>query len=234
MSIHIAAKEGQVASTVLLPGDPLRAKFIAENFLDEIVCYSEVRGMYGFTGTYNGIPVSVQGTGMGGPSISIYANELIRYHGAKNLIRVGTAGSTSEKYPLGHVVLAQAACSDGGINSQRFGSLQFAPVASFDLLSQASARAAQLGMDFSIGSVFSSDQFYDEKGTRKCELMKEYGVCAVEMETCELYTLAAFHGVRALSVVTISDLMYGNFESDSSIARQTAYTNMIHLALELA
>ncbi|MCK9330900.1 MAG: purine-nucleoside phosphorylase, partial [Candidatus Cloacimonetes bacterium] len=110
MSTHIAASEGQIAPTVLLPGDPLRARFIAETFLADPVCYSKVRGMYGYTGTYNGIPVSVQGTGMGAPSISIYANELIQFYGAKNLIRIGTAGSTSEEYPLGHVVLAQAAC----------------------------------------------------------------------------------------------------------------------------
>ncbi|MGP1419044.1 MAG: purine-nucleoside phosphorylase [Sphaerochaetaceae bacterium] len=234
MSIHIAAKEGQIASTVLLPGDPLRAKFIAEHYLENPVCYSQIRGMHGFTGTYNGIPVSVQGTGMGAPSISIYVNELIKFYGARNLIRIGTAGSTSELYPLGHVVLAQAACSDSGINPQRFGTVQFAPAASFDLLSKAHAKAKELGIDASVGSVLSSDLFYDDNGTQKCSLLKNCGVYAVEMETCELYTLAAMHHVKALAILTISDLMYGSFESASAETRQTAYSDMIRIALELA
>lgn len=234
MSIHIAAQEGQIAPTVLLPGDPLRAKFIAENFLKDAVCYSQTRGMYGFTGTYNGIPVSVQGTGMGGPSIHIYASELITKYGARNLIRIGTAGSLSEEYPLGHIVLAQAACSDGGINPSRFGLMQFAPAASFDLLRRAYDKSNELGLGASVSTVVSNDQFYDERGDEKYALMKQYGAYAVEMETCELYTLAARHHVNALAILTISDLMYGSMESASAETRQTAYTGMIRLALELA
>ena len=234
MSTHIAAAPGDIAKTVLLPGDPLRARFIAETYLENPVCYSEIRGMYGFTGTYKGHRVSVQGTGMGCPSIGIYASELIKFYGVQNLVRIGTAGSTDPGYGLGHVVLAQCACTDCGINHQRFGSIQYAPVPSFELLKKADSVAGELGITHSVAPVFTSDQFYDDRGEEKYALLKRYGVCAVEMETAELYTLAAGNGVNALAILTVSDLMYGDFASASAETRRTAYGDMITIALSLA
>lgn len=234
MSTHIGAAPGQIAPTVLLPGDPLRARHIAETYLEDAVCHSSVRGMYGYTGTYKGRPVSVQGTGMGAPSISIYVHELVRCYGCRTLIRIGTAGSLSESYPLGHTVLAQAACSDGGINPRRFGGLQFAPVADFGLLSRAASKADELGIAHSVGTVISNDLFYEEGAEERHALLKACGIWAVEMETCELYSLAPLLGFKALAILTISDLMFGTFAQTTAEEREKSNSDMIRLALELA
>ena len=229
MSTHINAKEGAIAESVLLPGDPLRAKFIAENFLENPVCYNEVRGMYGFTGTYKGKKVSVQGTGMGQPSISIYATELFKFYGVQNAIRVGTCGSIRKDVALRDVLLAQAACTDGAMNTHRFNGMHYAPAADFTLLKQADIQAEKLGLTHAVGLCVSSDNFYDDKENWK--LWAKYGVIGVEMEAAELYTLAAKFNRRALAILTVSDHILLGGETTAE-ERQTSFTNMIKLALE--
>ena len=229
MSTHINAPEGAIAEAVLLPGDPLRAKFIAENFLKDAKCYNEVRGMYGFTGTYNGKRVSVQGTGMGQPSLSIYVNELFQFYGVQKAIRVGTAGGCSEDIKIRDTLLAMSACTDSSLQSQRFGLLHYAPTADYSLLKAADIAAEKLGIAHSVGTCVSSDMFYDENENWK--LWAKFGAKAIEMETAELYTLAAKFKRKALSILTISDhLMTG--EATSAQERQTTFTNMMKIALE--
>ena len=231
MSTHINAPEGAIAEAVLLPGDPLRAKFIAENFLEDAKCYNEVRGMFGFTGLYNGKRVSVQGTGMGQPSLSIYVNELFQFYGVKKAIRIGTAGGCSPDIKIRDTLLAMSACSDSSLQSQRFGLLHFAPTADWDLLKKADLAAEKLGIAHTVGSCISSDMFYDENENWK--LWAKYGVKAVEMEAAELYTLAAKFNRKALAILTISDhLMTG--EATSAEERQKTFTNMMKIALETA
>lgn len=232
MSIHIGAKKGDIASTILLPGDPMRAKFIAENFLENSFCYNEVRGMYGFTGTYKGKRVSVQGTGMGMPSHSIYVTELIQEYGVKNLIRVGSCGSMNEEVKIRDVILALGACSNSKLNEIRFKGADFAPTANFELLLKAYQLAQEKGIEVKVGNVFSSDLFYedDPEGWR---LWNQYGVLAVEMETAELYTLAAKFGVKALAILTVSDSLVTK-EANSSEEREKTFTEMMEIALELA
>ena len=232
MSIHIAAKTGEIAEAVLLPGDPLRAKFIAENFLEGAKCYNEVRGMLGFTGTYKGKPVSVQGTGMGIPSISIYVNELFRDYGVKRAIRIGTAGSIQEKLKVRDIVIATAACTDSASNRVRFGGRDFAPAATFQLVKKAWETAAAKGWQVEAGSVLSSDMFYTED-PEEWKLWAKFGVLALEMETSELYTLAAKYGRECLALLTISDSMITN-EATTSEERQTTFTKMMEIALEVA
>lgn len=231
MSTHINAKDGAIAEAVLLPGDPLRAKFIAENFLENAECYNEVRGMYGFTGTYKGKRVSVQGTGMGQPSLSIYVNELFQFYGVQKAIRVGTCGAVSKDVALRDVILAQGACTDGGMNTTRFGNLHFAPVADFGLLLKAHEVADSLGIKHHVGLCNSSDVFYDEKELWK--LWAKYGVLGIEMEAAELYTLAAQYGRKALAVLTVSDHILLGGETTAE-ERQTTFTNMMKIALETA
>ncbi len=232
MSIHINAKEGAIASTVLLPGDPLRAKFIAENFLEDAVCYNEVRGMYGFTGYYQGNRISVQGTGMGVPSISIYANELIKSYGVKNLIRIGTCGSLREDVKIKDVVIAMAASHDSNINLQRFEGRCYAPTASFELLKKAYDAAEQLGIKAQVGNIFTTDTFYHDE-PEDWKQWARFGVLAVEMEAAGLYTLAAKHGVNALAILTVSDSLVTG-EACSAQERQTTFTQMMKIALELS
>lgn len=232
MSLHINAKEGAIASTVLLPGDPLRAKFIAENFLEDAVCYNEVRGMYGFTGYYEGQRISVQGTGMGIPSISIYTHELITSYGVKNLIRIGTCGSLQEDVKIKDIVIAMAASHDSNINLQRFEGRTFAPTASFELLKKAHDAAENLGIPTKVGNIFTTDTFYHDKAA-DWKQWANFGVLAVEMETAGLYTLAAKHGVHALTIVTVSDSLVTG-EATSAQERQTTFTQMMKLALEAA
>lgn len=231
MSIHIGAAKGDIAETVLLPGDPLRAKMIAETFLENPACYNEVRGMYGYTGTYKGKRVSVQGTGMGIPSISIYVNELISEYGAKNLIRVGTCGALQEKVGVRDVILAMGACTDSNVNDIRFKGMNYAPIASFDLLAKAVKAAEEKNIKPHIGNIMTSDTFYqdDPEGWR---LWASYQVLAVEMETAELYTLAAKHGVKALAVLTVSDHIVTH-EITSAEERQNTFKQMIEIALSL-
>ncbi len=231
MSTHIGAKEGQIAQAVLLPGDPLRAKFIAETYLEGAECYSEVRGMFGFTGTYKGKRVSVQGTGMGQPSISIYANELFRFYGVQKAIRVGTCGGMQSEVKLRDVIIALAAASDSGMAFNRFGPVRFAPCADYSLLAKAIEAAERLKCSYHVGQVFSSDIFYDDKATWK--LLAEYGVLGVEMEAAELYTLAAKFRKQALAILTVSDHMATN-EATTAEERQTAFRTMMEIALEAA
>ena len=231
MSTHIGAKDGQIAECVLLPGDPLRAKFIAENFLENAECYNEVRGMYGFTGLYKGKRVSVQGTGMGQPSISIYANELFQFYGVQKAIRIGTCGAVNENVKIGDVILAMSACSDSSCLNQRFGSLHYAPTADFGLLKSAYDNAQKLGIAVDVGSVVSSDLFYDENENWK--LWRDYGVKGIEMESAELFTLAAKFKRKALAILTVSDNI-ATGEASSAEERQKTVTNMMKIALEVA
>jgi purine-nucleoside phosphorylase len=232
MSIHIAAKPEEIAEAVLLPGDPLRAEFIARNFLENASRYTDVRNMFGFTGIYKGKKVSVQGTGMGIPSISIYANELFRDYGVKRAIRVGTAGALREDVGLRDVVLALAASTDSAVNRIRFGGRFFAPCADFSLLKTAHEIAVQKNMPVKVGAVLSSDRFYTEDPD-EWKLWAKFGVLAVEMETAELYTLAAKYNREALSILTISDSMVTH-ETTSSEERQNTFTRMMEIALETA
>lgn len=234
MSVHIEAKEGQIAETILLPGDPLRAKYIAETFLEGAEVYNNVRGMLGYTGTYKGKRVSVQGTGMGIPSISIYVHELINSYGVKNLIRVGTCGAYQKDVKVRDVILAQAASTDSAVNRHRFGSnIDFAPVASFELLKNAYDVAVSRNMPVHVGNVFTSDTFYNDRGAELVPLLASYQVLAVEMETAALYSLAAKHGVNALAVLTVSDhLLTG--EETTSEERQLTFNQMIEVALDAA
>lgn len=229
MSTHINAPEGAIADAVLLPGDPLRAKFIAEHFLEDAVCYNEVRGMYGFTGTYNGKRVSVQGTGMGQPSLSIYVTELFQFYNVQKAVRVGTCGAVQQDIALRDVILAEGACTDSGLNTQRFGGMHFAPVADFGLLSKAHEAARAIGVDPKVGLCVSSDLFYDDKSTWK--LWAQYGALGIEMEAAELYTLAAKFHRKALAVLTVSDhiLLGGQTTAEE---RQTSFTTMMKIALE--
>jgi purine-nucleoside phosphorylase len=232
MSIHIGAKENEIASTVLMPGDPLRAKFIAENMLDNVICYSEIRGMYGFTGNYKGKRVSVQGSGMGVPSISIYVNELISSYNVKNIIRVGTCGSFKAEVKVRDIILAMASSTDSSINKIRFNGMDYAPTASFKLLNKAYEIAKTKGIDAKVGNILTCDTFYGDD-PNAWKLWANYGVLAVEMETSALYTLAAKFNINALTILTVSDSLVTN-ELTTSEERQKTFTQMIEIALETA
>lgn len=232
MSIHIGAKEGEIASTILLPGDPLRAKYIAENFLTDTICYNEVRGMYGYTGAYKGKRISVQGTGMGIPSVSIYLNELITSYKAKNLIRIGSCGSMQPDIKIRDVVLAMSASTDSHINKIRFNGMDYAPTANFNLLKRAHDIALEKDIPIKVGSVLTTDTFYhDDPDSWKH--WANYGILAVEMETAVLYTLAAKFKVNALSILTVSDSLVTREETTSE-ERQKTFNQMVEVALELA
>ncbi len=230
MSIHINAKQGEIAESILLPGDPLRAKYIAETFLEDAVCYNQVRGMLGFTGTYKGKRVSVQGTGMGVPSISIYVNELIREYGVKNLIRIGTCGAIQQDVKVRDVIIAMTACTDSNVNRLTFPGFDFSPCANFELLQKAYAAGTEKGLKVRVGNVLTADVFYRES-MEPVKKLGEYGVLAVEMETTALYTLAAKYGVNALSVLTVSDHIFTGEETTAE-ERQTTFNDMIIMALE--
>jgi len=232
MSIHIGAKEGDIASTVLLPGDPLRAKYIAENFLTDAICYNEVRGMYGYTGTYKGKRISVQGTGMGIPSISIYVNELITNYKAKNLIRIGSCGSMQADIKIRDVILAMSASTDSHINKVRFHGMDYASTANFDLLKKAYDIALDKDISVKVGSVLTTDTFYNDD-PNSWKHWANYGILAVEMETAVLYTLAAKFKVNALSILTVSDSLVTTEETTSE-ERQKTFNQMAEVALELA
>jgi len=232
MSLHIEAKDGEIAEVILLPGDPLRARFIAENFLKDARQYNEVRGMLGFTGTYKGKRVSVQGTGMGIPSISIYVNELFRDYGVKRAIRIGTAGSLQENLKLRDLVIAMTACTDSGANHIRFGGRTFAPSATFSLVKKAWEEAAARGWQAAVGTVVTSDMFYTED-PEEWKLWAKFGVLAVEMETAELFTLAAKYGRECLSLLTISDSLVRG-EVTTAEERQNTFTRMMEVAMETA
>lgn len=230
MSTHIAAKPGEIAEIVLLPGDPLRAKWIAENFLSDAKQYSEVRNMFGYTGTYQGQKVSVQGTGMGSPSAGIYIHELFAEYGVQKAIRVGTCGGLPPT-KLRDVIIAMAASTDSNINRRATNGLDFAPSATYELLEKAVAKARELAIPFHVGGVASGDLFYDE--TDALEHWKKLGILGLEMETSQLYTLAARFDRQALSIVTVSDMMDGSGHTSSS-ERETGFRNMVELALAAA
>ncbi len=232
MSVHIGAKKGEIAETILLPGDPLRAKWIAETYFTDPFCFNEVRGMLGYTGTFNGKRISAMGTGMGVPSISIYATELIIQYGVKNLIRVGSAGSYQKDVKLRDVVIAMAASSNSGINELRFGGANYAPTADFGLFKKAIAIADQKNIDVKAGNILSSDQFYEDD-MESYKLWSKFGVLCVEMETSGLYTVAAKHNAKALTLLTISDSLVTG-ESTTSKERERTFSNMVEIALELA
>jgi purine-nucleoside phosphorylase len=227
MSTHIAAAPGEIADKILLPGDPLRAKWIAETFLTDVTHYNSVRNMFGFTGTYQGERISVQGTGMGAPSIGIYAYELFHDYGVQQAIRVGTSGGIAPT-KLRDVVIAMTASTDSQINRRATNGLDFAPPANFELLDRAVAKARSLGIDFHVGGVASGDLFYDE--TDSLEQWTKLGILALEMETNQLYTLAARFKRKALSIVTVSDMMDGSGHT-SSEERETGFRNMVEIAL---
>ena len=229
---HIAAEKGQIADRILLPGDPLRAKYIAETFLENPTEYTHVRGILGYTGTYNGVRVSVQGTGMGIPSISIYVHELIKEYGVKKLFRVGTCGGMHEDVKLRDVLIAQAATTDSSIVRNTFGpAINFAPIADYELLSLAVANTKKLGLRAKVGNIISVDRFYDDEIDSK--KLRDYGILAVEMETAALYLLAAKFHVQALALFTVSDHLFTG-EACSVEDRQTSFNDMIKIALATA
>lgn len=233
MSIHINAQAGEIAEALLLPGDPLRAKHIAETYLEDVICYNQVRGMLGFTGTYKGKRISVQGTGMGMPSISIYVNELIRDYGAKKLIRVGTCGGIQQDVKIRDVIIAMAASTDSNMNKHIFPGCDYAPHADFDLLRQAYLAGLEKGLSIKVGSVLTADAFYRDS-MDLVKKMAKYGVLAVEMETTALYTIAAKYGVQALSILTVSDHLFSGEADTTAEERQTTFNDMIVVALEAA
>ncbi len=225
MSTHIAASPGQVAPLVLMPGDPLRARWIAETFLDDATCYSEVRGMYGYTGTWRGHPVSVQGSGMGQPSLAIYATELFTEYDVASIIRVGSCGALTERLALRDLVIASGACTDSAMNRITFEGLDYAPVADFGLLRDAAAAAPEAH----VGLILSGDSFYPSRPELTTRMV-EHGVLAVEMEASALYTLAARHGRRALAICTVSDHIVTG-EQSSAHDREQTFGRMVEVAL---
>jgi purine-nucleoside phosphorylase len=230
MSTHIAADAGQIAPHVLMPGDPLRAKWIAETFLEDATCYTRVRGMLGFTGSYRGERVSVQGSGMGLPSLSIYAHELFVDYGVQTIVRVGSCGALTEDLRLRDVVIASGACTDSSMNRIRFDGLDYAPVADFGLLRAADDAARRRDVPARVGLILSSDSFYHPRPelTRR---MVEYGVLGVEMEASALYTLAAQHRRKALAICTVSDHIVTG-EETSALEREQTFRAMVEVALD--
>jgi len=228
VSTHIGASSGDIAPLVLMPGDPLRAKWIAETFLDDPKCYSEVRGMLGFTGTWQGHRVSVQGSGMGQPSLAIYATELFREYDVESIIRVGSAGALSEKLKIRDIVIASGACTDSGMNRVRFEGLDYAPVADFGLLAGAYAAAGSRD-GVHVGLIFSGDSFYPARPGLMARMV-EHGVLAIEMEASALYTIAAGHGRKALAICTVSDHIVTG-EATSAEERERTFGDMVEIAL---
>ena len=232
MSIHIGAEKDEVARTVLLPGDPLRAKHIAETFLEDAVCFNEVRGMLGYTGRYGEKRVSVMGSGMGIPTLSIYVHELVNAYDVTTVIRVGTCGALQPHLKIGDVVLPMSCSTNSHINRLRFGGMDYAPTASFQLLLKAYVAAQALGAAVYVGGMFASDTFYaDDPDWWK--IWAAYGALVVEMETAGLYTLAAKFGIHALSVLTVSDSLVTG-ESSTAQQREQGFTMMARIALEIA
>ena len=232
MTVHIGAKDGEIAETVLMPGDPYRAKWAAETFLDDAVLVTEVRGMLGFTGTWNGNRVTIQGSGMGMPSLSIYANELIRDYGAQTLIRIGSCGGMQESVGIRDVIIAMTASTVGTPSSTIFRELNFAPAADYGLLARAVEAAKGRDITTHVGGIYSSDTFYDERPDLN-EQMVRHGILGVEMEAAELYTLAARYGRRALAILTVSDHLITH-EALPSEERERSFGDMVEIALEAA
>lgn len=232
MTIHIGAEPGQIAETVLLPGDPYRAKWAAETFLDDAELVNDVRGMLGFTGTWKGNRVTIHGSGMGMPSLSIYANELIRDFNAKTLIRIGSCGAMQQNIKVRDIILAMTATTLSTPSRGIFKELNFAPCCDFDLLAAAHKAATAKGVPVHAGGIYSSDVFYDERPDLN-EQMTRHGILGVEMEAAELYNLAARHGRRALAVLTVSDHLLTH-EALPSADREKTFGDMVEIALTAA
>lgn len=232
MTVHIGADKGDIAETVLMPGDPYRAKWAAETFLTDARLVNEVRGMLGYTGTWNGHRVTIQGSGMGMPSLSIYANELIRDYDAQTLIRIGSCGGMQSHVNVRDVILAMTASSVSTPSLGIFRELNFAPCADWGLIKAADAAATALGLTPHVGGIYSSDVFYDERPDLN-EQMVRHGILAVEMEAAELYTLAARYGRRAMAVLTVSDHLQTG-EALPSEDRERSFGDMVDIALKAA
>ncbi len=230
MSTHIGAEPGDIAPHVLMPGDPLRARWIAENFFDDARCYTEVRGMYGFTGSWRGERVSVQGSGMGMPSISIYLTELFTEYDVQSVVRVGSCGALTEELAVRDLVIGSGACTDSSMNRITFEGLDYAPVADFDLLRKAYAAAQRQPVRTRVGLLMSSDSFYATRPELTAR-MAEHGALAVEMEAAALYTLAARHRRRGLAICTVSDHIVTG-EQTTAEERQETFGHMVEVALE--
>src|SRR5699024_4808775 len=233
MSIHIGAKNGEIAETILLPGDPLRAKYIAETYLSDTIQYNDIRGMLGFTGTYKGERISVQGTGMGIPSISIYVNELINSFDVQTLIRVGTCGGVLDNVNVHDIILAQAATTDSQMNRLVFDLIDYSPIANYGLLQKAFTISKNKDVNLHVGNVFTTDFFYQHDPAALHRLLRQYQILAIEMETTALYTLAAKYNRRALSILTVSDHVITGIET-SAEERETSFHDMMEIALETA
>jgi len=231
-SLHLEAKVGEIAETVLLPGDPLRAKHMAETMLEDVVCYNRVRGMFGFTGHYHGKRVSIQGSGMGMGSAGIYINELITTYKVKNIIRVGTCGALQKSINLGEVIVAMSASGDSDANAHYFKGMHYAATADFDLLYNAVEVAKKLNIKTLQGSVFSTNTFYDEMPNR-WEIWEKHGILGVDMETQILFTLAKRLGAKALSLLTVSDNILTGMAS-SQKDREESFKDMMKIAFEIA
>lgn len=232
MSLHIGAEKGQIAETVLMPGDPLRAEWAAHKFLENVECVNRVRGMLGFTGTWRGNRVTIQGSGMGMPSLSIYANELLKDYGAKTLIRIGSCGGMQKSVGIRDVIVAMTASTLSTPSIGMFREINFAPTANYELLRNAVASAERKGVTHHVGGIYSADVFYDERPDLN-EQMTRHGILAVEMEAAELYILAARYQARALAVLTVSDHLQTG-EALSADERETSFGDMVEMALEAA
>ncbi|UQU65182.1 purine-nucleoside phosphorylase [Couchioplanes caeruleus] len=233
MSVHIGAQPGDIAERVLLPGDPMRAKWIAETFLTDPVCYTQVRGMLGFTGTWQGVPVSVQGSGMGMPSASIYTHELINEYGVRSVIRIGSCGALAEDLHLGDVVAAIGSATDSNMNRVRFdGLVDYAPVADFGLLRTAAEVAERRGVDMRVGPILAADAFYTDRPDLY-DSLADYGVLAVEMESAAIYTIAARYRAKALTILTVSDHIKRG-EKMEAAQREQGFSDMVQIGLDTA
>jgi purine-nucleoside phosphorylase len=233
MSVHIGGKPGDIAERVLLPGDPMRARWIAETFLQDAVCYTEVRGMLGFTGTYQGVRVSVQGSGMGMPSASIYTHELINEYGVQSVIRIGSCGALATDLNLGDVIAAIGSATDSNMNRARFdGLIDYAPVADFGLLRTAVEVAERHGVPMRVGPILAADAFYTDRPDLY-DSLADYGVLAVEMESAAIYTIAARYRARALTILTVSDHIKTG-DKMSSAEREKGFGDMVRIGLETA
>ncbi|WP_373182943.1 purine-nucleoside phosphorylase [Halomonas campaniensis] len=227
---HINAEPGDFADTVLMPGDPLRAKYIAETYLEQVRQVNTVRNMSGYTGTYRGRAISVMGHGMGIPSVSIYAKELITDYGVTRLIRVGSCGAVRDDVAVRDVVVGLGACTDSGVNRSRFAGMDFAAIADFELTRHAVDAAADRGLPVKVGNLFSADLFYDPR-PETAELLRRYGIVGVEMEAAGLFGVAAEFGARAATLCTVSDHILRG-DSLSSADRERTFDDMMHVALE--
>jgi len=231
-SIHIEAKVGEIADTILLPGDPMRAKHVADHLLEDAVCFNRVRGMLGFTGKYNGQRVSIMGTGMGMGSAAIYVNELIDVYGVKQLVRVGTCGAIKKDLDIGRVILAMSASGDSDANRLYFEGMHYAASADFDLLVNAHSVAQRLGIETEQGSIFSTNTFYDDDPQR-WDKWEQHGVLGVDMESQILFTLAKRLGAKALAILTVSDNIRTGAAA-SAEEREKSYMDMMRIGFELA